>query len=94
MLYWQEIPAFEMSPLALVNDLDLTLSDAGANEFLPWKLDATPDPLILNTPAGKGRDSLNNMEQVAIENPAPGEYTITVHGAAVPLARAAARLTG
>ena len=85
MLYWQEIPAFEMSPLALVNDLDLTLSDAGANEFLPWKLDATPDPLILNTPAGKGRDSLNNMEQVAIENPAPGEYTITVHGAAVPL---------
>lgn len=85
MLYWQEIPAFEMAPQALVNDLDITLNDGGATEFLPWKLDATPDPIILNTPAGKGRDSLNNVEQVAIDNPVPGTYTITIHGTSVPL---------
>ncbi len=85
MLYWPEAPASEFAPKALINDLDITVTGNNAPVYLPWKLDPTPDPVILNTPAGKGRDSLNNVEQVAIDNPVAGIYTISVTGMEVPL---------
>ena len=85
MLYWPEAPASELAARALINDLDLTLTAANGTVYLPWKLDPTPDPVVLNTPAGKGRDSLNNVEQVAIDNPPAGTYTITIQGTEVPL---------
>ena len=85
MLYWPETPASEFAPKALINDLDISVAGANAPVYLPWKLDPTPDPVILNTPAGKGRDSLNNVEQVAIDNPVAGVYTISVTGMEVPL---------
>jgi len=84
MLYWPEVPAFELAAKALINDLDLTLTASDGTVYRPWKLDPTPDPVLLNTPAGKGRDSLNNMEQVAIDNPPAGSYTVTVNGTEVP----------
>ncbi len=84
MLYWPEAPAFEMAAKALINDLDLTLTASDGTVYQPWKLDPTPDPVLLNTPAGKGRDSLNNVEQVSIDNPTAGSYTITVNGTEVP----------
>ncbi|MBC7777652.1 MAG: S8 family serine peptidase, partial [Phycisphaerae bacterium] len=83
MLYWAEPPAAENSAKALINDLDLTVADGNGTVSLPWKLDPTPNPTILDTPAGKGRDSLNNVEQVLIES--PGTYTIRVNGTEVPL---------
>src|SRR5690606_29791666 len=58
----------------LVNDLDLRVSD-GLLTYYPWKLD-------VNNPsaaATKGDNTLDNTEQVVIENPIPGHtYTITV----------------
>ncbi|TNE62774.1 MAG: PKD domain-containing protein [Bacteroidetes bacterium] len=85
MLYWVERPANTNASRALLNDLDLTITDLdGSTIHLPWKLDPTPDPIILNTPAGKGRDSLNNTEQVVLDNPTPGTYTINVNGFEVP----------
>jgi len=84
MLYWPEASASEMAAKALINDLDLTLTASDGTVYRPWKLDPTPDPVLLNTPAGKGRDSLNNMEQVAIDNPAAGSYTVAVNGTEVP----------
>lgn len=83
MVYWAEPAANVSSERALINDLDLTVSTPGGVE-LPWKLDPTPNPGILNTPAGKGRDSLNNMEQVLINNPAAGTYTVNINGFEVP----------
>ncbi len=85
MLYWAEPPAAENNAKALINDLDLTVAHASGTESLPWKLDPTPNPTNLDTPAAKGRDSLNNVEQVLIENPNAGTYTIHVNGTEVPL---------
>lgn len=84
MIYWAERPSDENTARALLNDLDLTVTGPDGTVYRPWLLDPTPDAAILNTPAGKGRDSLNNMEQVAIDNPVAGAYTVRVNGYEVP----------
>ncbi len=84
MVYWADEPASEMAAMALVNDLDAYLMDTSGNRYLPWVLDPTPDPVILNSPAGKGRDSLNNMEQIALDDPEAGIYELHVVGNALP----------
>ncbi len=84
MIYWTDPPADENAAKALINDLDLTVTAPDGTVYLPWKLDPTPDAAILNMPAGKGRDSLNNAEQVVINDPAAGNYTVTVNGFEVP----------
>lgn len=85
MLYWAEPPAAQNNAKALINDLDLTVSNAAGTENLPWKLNPTPNAATLDLPAGKGRDSLNNAEQVLIENPVAGDYTIHIKGTEVPM---------
>ncbi|MCC7244555.1 MAG: S8 family serine peptidase, partial [Saprospiraceae bacterium] len=85
MIYWAEPAADVSTNRALINDLDLTITSAAGVVHMPWKLDPTPDPVILNMQAGRGRDSLNNCEQVVIEMPASGAYTIRVSGTEVPL---------
>ena len=85
MLYWSEPPASVNNSRALINDLDLTVTDGSGTVNLPWVLNPTPVPALLNAPAGKGRDSLNNVEQVLLVNPAAGNYTIEVKGTEVPL---------
>jgi PKD repeat protein len=85
MVYWAEPPASIAASKALLNDLDLSVTSvADGSISMPWKLNPTPDPVILDLPAARGRDSLNNVEQVALENPAPGLYTVRVYGAEVP----------
>ncbi len=57
----------------LVNDLDLRITDNESNEYFPWKLD------LNNLPnATKGDNLVDNIEQVEIDLPASGQYTITV----------------
>ena len=85
MLYWSDPAATPGANPALVNDLDLKVKNPANTEFLPWILDPTPDPVALNTPATNGVDRLNNMEQVLINNPASGNYTIDVSGFNVPM---------
>jgi len=84
MIYWTEPPAEPNAAVSLINDLDLSLLAPDGTVLKPWLLN--PNPLIssLNAPATTGRDSLNNMEQVAINNPAAGQYTVRVAGTAVP----------
>ena len=84
MVYWAEPPGAENASKALLNDLDLTVTDASDLVSRPWKLNPTPIAAVLDLPAGKGRDSLNNVEQVALDNPQAGIYTITVAGTEVP----------
>ncbi|MFQ5446253.1 MAG: S8 family serine peptidase, partial [Saprospiraceae bacterium] len=84
MVYWMDPEATVMTDKALINDIDITVAAPNGDEHLPWVLDPTPDPGILNTPAGKGVDTLNNMEQVAIANPAEGDYTLNIHGTELP----------
>ncbi|MEY3242062.1 MAG: hypothetical protein RIR11_3501 [Bacteroidota bacterium] len=85
MLYWVDPAASTSAARALVNDLDLTVIGPTGTIFRPWKLNPAPNPVTLDAPAGVGRDSLNNVEQVSITNPAAGDYTIRVRGFQVPM---------
>ncbi|WP_336959624.1 S8 family peptidase [Chryseobacterium contaminans] len=60
----------------LVNDLDLRITDTSTNTvYMPWKLNAT-SPM---TPATKGDNTVDNVEQVVIEAPVAGRsYKIEV----------------
>ena len=84
MVYWHDKEASTNASIALVNDLDITLTSPTGTIIYPWVLDPTPNSSILNTPAIQGVDDLNNMEQVTIKNPAAGAYTLTINGTAVP----------
>lgn len=81
MLYWNDPAASVLTNHNLVNDLDLEVVDASSNTNLPLILDTTG--ANLNNPATTGTDHLNNMEQVVINNPPAGNYTIRVKGTAI-----------
>jgi len=85
MAYWSDAPAAPGANPALVNDLDLVVTDPSNGAHLPWILDSTPNATALNTPATNGIDRLNNMEQVLLNNPDAGNYDIEVSGFNVPV---------
>lgn len=85
MIVWLDPPAAIGNTRALINDLDLELVRPGGAISLPWLLDPTPDPVALDAPATRGRDSLNNVEQVSLDDPGAGLYTITIKGTEVPM---------
>ena len=81
-LAWDDEPASPLPTAALVNDLDLVVSDPAGNVVDPW----TIDPANPGLPATRsGRDRINNMEQVSVENPMPGAWRIQIIGHAVPV---------
>ncbi|QIE59955.1 S8 family serine peptidase [Rasiella rasia] len=84
MLYWNDPAANVGATTALVNDLDLEVTDPGSTTFQPWILDSTPNATALDTPATNGVDRLNNVEQVLINNPTAGTYDIDISGFNVP----------
>ena len=74
---WDDVPGTPNVNPALVNDLDLRVVGPDGVVHLPWTL----DPLNPSAPAVRGsRDGVNNIEQVFIENPVPGGYTVEVVG--------------
>nr|WP_170982884.1 S8 family serine peptidase [Dyadobacter frigoris] len=81
MLYWNDPPAAILSSQTLVNDLDLEVTDASSVKTLPKLLDAAP--LNVNNAATTGADHINNIEQVVIDKPNAGNYTITIKGTAI-----------
>lgn len=81
MVYWNDKEASAYAAPALVNDLDLVVSD-GVDDHLPWVLDTTPSEAA--SPATKGVDSFNNVEQVVIEAPGSGTVTARISGTSVP----------
>lgn len=85
MVYWSDSPASPGANPALVNDLDLLVTDPSSNILEPFILDPTPNPVTLDLPATNGPDHLNNMEQVLINNPAAGNYNININGFNVPM---------
>ncbi|GAA3958440.1 S8 family serine peptidase [Hymenobacter antarcticus] len=89
LLHWTDYEGAANARPALVNNLDLTgLAVGTTTPLLPWILDHRPTVAQLNTAAGRGRDSINNTEQITIDNPsATGGYSFTVTGQAVPQGR-------
>ncbi|MDQ3192302.1 MAG: S8 family serine peptidase [Bacteroidota bacterium] len=84
MVYWTDYEATSNASIALVNDINMQVSDPSSSIFNPWVLDHTPNSNSLNLPATRGVDNLNNMEQVTIESPLSGAYSITLNGFQIP----------
>jgi len=84
MVYWADKAGVANTTKALVNNLDLRVHAPGGSVVLPWVLNPTPTVAALNSPAVRGVDTLNNAEQVTITDPTEGNYSIRVHGTAVP----------
>ncbi|HYE80115.1 MAG TPA: S8 family serine peptidase, partial [bacterium] len=84
MVYWTDVEGSSSTTRPLVNNLDAVLTGSGGTAWHPWVLDPTPDPARLDAPAVRAVDSLNNMEQITLDNPASGSYTLTVEGTSVP----------
>jgi hypothetical protein len=80
MLTWNDPAAAANSAFALVNNLDLTVTDGASNTTLPWILNAASPA----TPATKAVDNVSNIEQVTIDNPPAGTYTLRVSGTSIP----------
>ncbi|MCS6992071.1 MAG: S8 family serine peptidase [Chitinophagales bacterium] len=86
LLYWHDAPALLGVSKDLVNDLQLQLQLPNGSMIDPWILDPTPVKDSLNKPAWRGIDTLNNHEQITINNPIENDtYTLIVTGSAVPL---------
>jgi hypothetical protein len=85
MAYWSDTPAAPGASPALVNDLDLVVTDPTAGIHLPWILDPTPNATTLDLPATNGEDHLNNVEQVLLNNPVAGDYDIQISGFNIPV---------
>jgi hypothetical protein len=82
MLYWNDPAAGPLSAHTLINDLDLTVTSPSSVVTLPLILDTLPSQILVA--AAPGIDRINNVEQVTLNNPAPGTYTIKVKGFNVP----------
>ncbi len=85
MVYWSDPAASPGASPALVNDLDILVTDPSSGTHEPWILDHTPDPTTLDLPATQGPDHLNNMEQVLLNNPTIGNYDIEISGFNIPM---------
>ena len=76
-LAWDDPAAQPNVVPSLVNDLDLRVIDAAGTIHWPWTL----DPQSPAAPALRfQRDGTNNLEQVVIDDPAPGAYRIEIEG--------------
>jgi hypothetical protein len=82
LLYWSDAAAPPYSTTAIINDLDLTVTAPDATVHHPLILDATGTNV--NNTAVEGVDTKNNIEQVVIDNPPAGNFTVTVNGTSVP----------
>lgn len=81
MLYWHDIPSSLIASTQLVNDLHLSVVSPDATTYLPWVLNSFPDADSLDAVAIRKVDTLNNVEQVTIDLPAPGTYIVEVFSA-------------
>lgn len=80
-LVWNDPLAVPNAVKALVNDLDLELINTTSDEtWKPWVLNSFPHIDSLKLPATRKKDSLNNVEQITLDNPSAGNYQFRVSG--------------
>lgn len=82
MLYWADPAAAANAGATLINDLDLTVTDPVNGPQLPLVLN--PLPAKVDSTAKQGADHTNNIEQVVIDNPGPGNYSLNVSAFSLP----------
>ncbi len=84
MVYWTDYEAMQNANLALVNDINMTVTSPSGAITNPWVLNNSADANLLNLPATQLVDNVNNVEQVTIDTPQPGSYTVNLDGFAIP----------
>ncbi|MES2371897.1 MAG: S8 family peptidase [Bacteroidota bacterium] len=83
-LSWTDPPAQANSYKALVNDLDAELFHPSTSQrWLPWVLNSASSIDSLQKMPVRKKDSINNNEQITIDNPIPGMYELQVKGFAI-----------
>ena len=83
-LAWNDPAAAANASKALRNDLDIELTlPATGQLWLPWVLSHFPNADSLRSLPLRKKDSLNNVEQITIDNPAAGNYQVNVKGFSV-----------
>ena len=78
---WTDLPALPMAASALVNDLDLALVAPDGRVYHPFSLAGRVDPRAAATRHGPNR--VDNIEQVIVESPMAGRWTVSVIGHSV-----------
>lgn len=79
---WDDVPGTPNVIPSLVNDLDLVVLSPSGQRHYPWTL----NPASPGDPAARtGEDHLNNIEQVRIDAPESGVWSIQVRGSLVPI---------
>jgi len=73
-LVWDDPAPSETAKQLLVNDLDLRLIDPGGGNYRPWVLNPDEPSAV----ATRSEDHTNNVEQVRIDDPAGGIWTVRV----------------
>ncbi len=85
MVYWHDKEGSVNAVPALVNDIDIGLyNNLGNLVGQSWVLDPTPNSTALSSNATYGNDHLNNMEQITLDNPALGNYVLSIDGFSIP----------
>jgi PKD repeat protein len=85
LVYWADWEATAgITTRAIVNDIDIVLQDPNALDYQPWVLNPALDTLTLDDFAVRATDTLNNTEQVTIDNPISGTYQLSVAGTMIP----------
>ena len=77
-LAWTDVAGSSSASFALVNNLDMFLTN-GVDTIRPWIL----DPNTPTVPATTGIDNVNNIEQITIDSLSAGTYQLIVNGTTV-----------
>lgn len=84
LMYYHDREASLNASKDLVNDLNMRVVHPSGTLY-PWVLNHTPNPATIDNPAVRGIDSMNNHEQVTLNNPPSGSYQIIVKGHDIPM---------
>jgi hypothetical protein len=80
-LVWNDREANPGVTKALVNDLDMSLLQLSSGKvFKPWVLSSFPHADSLKKVARRSADHLNTVEQITIDYPLQGSYSLAVAG--------------
>lgn len=82
---WSDTAAAPSAAKALVNDIDAIVKSNGQS-WLPWVLSIAPNVDSLLQPAIRKKDTLNNVEQITVDHPPSGDYTLTITGSHIATA--------
>ncbi len=77
-LVWNDPAARANDNVILVNDLNGELIGPNWSVWKPWVLQTEADVAGLSSPATRGIDNRNNVEQISVQDPEPGTYVFKI----------------